>query len=171
MEPWRATRPRQCRASGPGTAAVNPPFINRVPDRDVAVTVFVRRHVARGCHPGTQVRLQVLNRDEHGGLCRRLRAAGVEHVRVSVNQSRENRRAAEIDNLRTRGNGDACLRADRRDPIALQEDHLPGQQYTGQAVEQSAGADGGHARRRRALIEATIRACARRLTRASPRRS
>ena len=147
------------------------PFVDRVPDLDVAVAVAVRRHVARRRHARPQIRLQVLDRDQHRRFRRRRRPARVEHVRVRVDQPGQDGGSSEVDDLRAGGDRDARLGADLRDAIAVHDDHLPGLHHAGAAVEQSSGADRQDGRRRRTLVEDAVGADARRLAGAAPRRS
>ena len=96
-------------------------------------------------------------------------SARVEHVRVRVDQAGQDGRLAEVDHLRSRRNLDLSFRPDFGDALARKKHHLFRQHLAGLAVEQAAGADGDHARSRRALIDAAVGADARGRSGASPR--
>jgi hypothetical protein len=152
-----------------GAVAGDAALVDGVADVDIAVAIAVGAHVARRREAGLQVGLQVLHGDERRGLPRHAGTRRVEHVRMGVDHSRQHRRLAEIDHPGAGGNLELRLRPDIGDALALQQHHLLRQHLAGLAVEQLAGADRHHLRRRHTFIGGAVGSVARRRARAAPR--
>ena len=118
--------------------------------------------------PARRLNCDVLHGDQHVVFRGAVGLARVEHVRVRVDQARQNGCRAQVDHLGVRRNLDLTLRPDFGDSIARNDHYLFRQHLASLAVEQAAGADGDESRRRRALQNPAIGTYARCCSRASP---
>ncbi len=152
------------------TRTVDAPFVDRVANGDVAVSVPVARHIARGRESGAQIELGILHSDQHVIFGCALRFTRVEHVRVRVDQAGKHGRLAQIDDGSAGRNFDASLRSNRRDSFARKDDDLVFQHQSALAVEQVSGADRHGSRSGPALLHSAVGPDTRDGPRASPRR-
>ena len=149
---------------------LGPAFVDRVADLDVRVAVAMRAHVPRGGEAGPQVGLRVLHGDQQRLFRVFRRGALVEHVRVRVDEPRQQGGLAEVDHLNAGRNLHGVFRADIGNPIAGDQ-HDPAREHLARgAVEQAPRADGDRTRRGNALVHTAVGAGARRRSRAAPRR-
>src|SRR5207248_2215296 len=84
-------------------------------------------------------------------------SAVVEHVRMRVDQSGQNRSLAQVDDSSSRRNPDLALRSDISDSFAQKKHDLVRQHLAVLAVKQASGADRHNFGRRRAFVGANIR--------------
>ena len=151
------------------SGTVEAALIDRVADLDVAVSIAVGAHITRRGETGPQIRLHVLDGDQHGAFRRRLWSAVVEHVRVRVDEPGQYRRLPQVDHLHAGRNRDAPFGSDLGNSLARNKHHLVRQHLPALAVEQAAGADRDLSRSRRAFVEAAVRSHARRRPGSPPR--
>ena len=116
----------------------------------------MRAHITRRREARPQVCLHVLDGDERRALRRHFCAARVEHMRMRVDQARQERRLTEVDDLRSHRNPDARLRSDLSDSLALKNHDLFRQHLAGLAVEQTAGTHHDRSRSLRALVDTAV---------------
>jgi len=161
--------PRDAAARHLKPRTVEAAFVDGVADLDVRVPVAMGAHVSRRGETGPQIGLEIVDGDERRGLPGHSRSRRVEHVRMRIDQARQDRRLRKVDHFRVSRNRDPAFRPDVGDALSAQQHHLFRQQLTCVAVEQPACPHGDHPIRRRALKDASVRSDAGRRAGAAPR--
>src|ERR1019366_9636540 len=128
----------------------------------------MRTHVTRRGEARQQVCVHIRYGDEHRLFSSSGGRAVVEHMRMRVDQAREDRRLTQVNDLSSRRNLDLTVRTDFGDLLTLKHDHLSRQHLARLAVEQAAGTNYHRSRNWRALIDAAISPHARGCAHASP---
>ena len=114
---------------------IDPPLIDCVADRNIAVPVSVGGHIARRGEARAQIRLHVRNGDGHRLFRRHVWLARIEHMRMPVDQPGQDCRLAQINHLRSRRYLHLTFGAHIRDLLAREHDHLLRQHCAVLAVE------------------------------------
>src|SRR5262249_38854657 len=110
-------------------------FIDRIADIDIGVAVAMRAHIARCGEAGAEVGLKIVYSNQCRSFSRHPRLRCVEHVRMRIDQTRQNCCLAQVDDLCAGWNLYLTFRTDVGDAFALKHDDLAREHLTGLAVE------------------------------------